>query len=154
MSNPLQLGRPLQHAIGKSLDGFFFFDDYSKVSITLIKISFSSHYPEKSGYACDFNDGKIKIWPFDKIHLFLYSSGSSKVFALWWKKIKKLQRKTKTNFSKVTLLCFYSRHSFKVVIYLEVKTGKKNVRKKMARFEKCFGFGKMKTILATKYQLM
>ena len=78
MSNPLQLGRPLQHAIGKSLDGFF--DDYSKVSITLIKISFSSHYPEKSGYACDFNDGKIKIWPFDKIHLFLYSSGSSKVF--------------------------------------------------------------------------
>ena len=52
-------------------------------------------------------------------------------------------------------LCFYSRHSLKVVIYLEVKTGKKNVRKKMARFEKCFGFGKMKTILlATKYQLM
>ena len=50
---------------------------------------------------------------------------------------------------------FYSRHSYKVVIYLEVKTGKKNVRKKMARFEKCFGFGKMKTILlATKYQLM
>ena len=50
--------------------------------------------------------------------------------------------------------CFYSRHSLKVVIYLEVKTGKKNFGQKMARFRKCFGFGKMKAILATKYQWM